>query len=121
MAKAAALCFLFLLSFISGGDLLAVNGLVNATLPNQKTWCLPKPSSDQATLLGNIDFACSKVDCKIIQEGGSCFDPDTLFNHASVAMSLYYNAEGDDQWNCDFRGSGVIVITNPSYENCIYP
>ncbi|XP_022982185.1 major pollen allergen Ole e 10-like isoform X1 [Cucurbita maxima] len=113
MAKAAAVTLSFLLLFLSG-DLLAVNGY-------QKTWCVPRPSSDHATLLANIDYACSQVDCRIMQKGCPCFYPDNLINHASIAMNLYYNSKGKNQWNCDFRGSGLIVITDPSYGNCLYP
>ncbi|XVF18419.1 hypothetical protein REPUB_Repub11eG0019800 [Reevesia pubescens] len=113
MAKVAALSLFFLLlSFISGGSLMMVNG--------QKTWCVAKPSSDQATLLGNINFACSQVDCRVMQKGCPCYSPDNLINHASIAMNLYYQAKGRNKWNCDFRGSGLIVITDPSYANCLY-
>ncbi|KGN55016.1 glucan endo-1,3-beta-D-glucosidase [Cucumis sativus] len=115
MAKpAASLSFLLLfLSFLSGRDLLALNA--------QKTWCIPKPSSDQATLLANINYACAQVDCRIMQKGCPCSYPDTLINRAAIAMSLYYHSKGKNQWNCDFRGSGLMVITDPSYGNCIYP
>ncbi|XP_022137818.1 glucan endo-1,3-beta-D-glucosidase [Momordica charantia] len=114
MAAAAALCFsLLFLSFLSEGDLLAVNG--------EKTWCVARPSSDKATLLANINYACSQVDCRIMQKGCPCFYPDNLINGASVAMNLYYHSRGKNQWNCDFRGSALIVITDPSYGNCIYP
>ncbi|KAI4323106.1 hypothetical protein L6164_022738 [Bauhinia variegata] len=112
MAKTAAFLFIMLFSLVSGGDLLMVNG--------QKTWCVAKPSSDQATLLANINYACSHVDCRIMQKGCPCNFPDNLMNHASVAMNLYYQSKGKNHWNCDFRGSGLIVITDPSYGNCIY-
>ncbi|KAG4204469.1 hypothetical protein ERO13_A04G046100v2 [Gossypium hirsutum] len=104
--------FLLLFSFISGGTLMKING--------QKTWCIAKPSSDQATLLTNINYACSKVDCQIIQKGCPCFNPDNLINHASIAMNLYYQSMGRNVWNCDFKGSGLIVISDPSYGNCLY-
>nr|KJB61039.1 hypothetical protein B456_009G360300 [Gossypium raimondii] len=104
--------FLLLFSFISGGTLMKING--------QKTWCIAKPSSDQATLLTNVNYACSKVDCQIIQKGCPCFNPDNLINHASIAMNLYYQSMGRNVWNCDFKGSGLIVITDPSYGNCLY-
>ncbi|XP_074319228.1 major pollen allergen Ole e 10 isoform X2 [Silene latifolia] len=111
-ASSFSIIFLFLLSFISAGIISVANG--------QKTWCIAKPSSDQATLLQNIDYACSQVDCSVLHKGCPCFSPDNLMNHASIAMNLYYSAKGANQWNCDFRGSGLIVITNPSYENCLY-
>ncbi|TYJ39352.1 hypothetical protein E1A91_A04G064100v1 [Gossypium mustelinum] len=68
----------------------------------------------------NINYACSKVDCQIIQKGCPCFNPDNLINHASIAMNLYYQSMGRNVWNCDFKGSGLIVISDPSYGNCLY-
>ncbi|KAJ0259263.1 X8 domain-containing protein [Hirschfeldia incana] len=47
-------------------------------------------------------------------EGGSCYDPNTPLNHASVAMNLYYQAQGRHYWNCNFEGSGLITVTDPS-------
>ncbi|XP_039014051.1 glucan endo-1,3-beta-D-glucosidase-like [Hibiscus syriacus] len=114
MAKVAAHLsfFLQILLLLSGGTLMIVNG--------QKTWCTAKPSSDQAALLENINYACSQVDCQIIQKGCPCFYPNTLINHASVAMNLYYQSMGRNVWNCDFKASALIVLTDPSYSNCIY-
>ncbi|ESR55558.1 X8 domain-containing protein [Citrus sinensis] len=110
--KAALYLFLLLLSFTSGGNLLVVNG--------QKTWCVAKPSSDQAALLANINYACSQIDCRILQKGYPCFYPDNLMNHASISMNLYYQAKGRNRWNCDFRNSALIVTTDPSYSKCVY-
>ncbi|KAI4374668.1 hypothetical protein MLD38_012635 [Melastoma candidum] len=80
-----------------------------------KTWCVAKPSSDEATLIGNINFACSETSCKdLLGKGGPCYLPDNLWNHASLAMNLYYQAKGRNTWNCHFAGSGLIVTTDPS-------
>lgn len=79
-----------------------------------KTWCVAKPSSDQAALLDNINYACSHVDCRVLSSGCPCYSPGNLINHASVAMNLYYQANGRNYWNCNFKNSGLIVITNPS-------
>ncbi|CAN8270726.1 unnamed protein product [Cochlearia groenlandica] len=85
-----------------------------------KTWCVAKPSSDQATLQDNINFACTYVDCRVLSSGCPCYSPSNLINHASIAMNLYYQANGKNYWNCNFKNSGLIVITNPSYGNCYY-
>ncbi|XP_031117421.1 glucan endo-1,3-beta-glucosidase-like isoform X2 [Ipomoea triloba] len=108
MAKTAAAfsLLLLLLSFLSGGTFALKN--------QQKTWCVAKPSSDETTLKNNINYACSNVDCKILQKGCSCFYPDNFINHASIAMNLYYQANGRNYWNCHFGGSGLIVLTDPS-------
>ncbi|OIV92473.1 hypothetical protein TanjilG_02236 [Lupinus angustifolius] len=89
-------------------------------MKSQKTWCVAKPSSDQAALSSNINYICSQVDCKIIQSGNPCSTPDNIINKASIAMNLYYHAKGRNKWNCDFNNSGLIVITDPSYGNCTY-
>ncbi|KAF3620897.1 putative glucan endo-1,3-beta-glucosidase-like isoform X1 [Capsicum annuum] len=83
----------------------------------QKTWCVAKPSSDSKTLEENINYACSQVDCRILQKGCTCSSPDNLMNHASIAMNLYYQAKGRNHWNCHFGNSALIVLTDPSVED----
>ncbi|KAF5948691.1 hypothetical protein HYC85_014648 [Camellia sinensis] len=86
----------------------------------QKTWCVAKPSSSDSTLLENINYACSQVDCRILRKGCPCFSPDNLINHASIVMNLYYQCNGRNKWNCDFKNSALITMTDPSYGNCVY-
>ncbi|EFH65454.1 glycosyl hydrolase family protein 17 [Arabidopsis lyrata subsp. lyrata] len=108
MAKAwICLSFLIILYLFSDKNFINVNA-------ETKTWCVAKPSSDQATLLDNINFACSHVDCRVLSSGCPCYSPGNLINHASIAMNLYYQANGRNYWNCNFKNSGLIVITNPS-------
>ncbi|XP_074578221.1 major pollen allergen Ole e 10-like [Curcuma longa] len=108
-----------LLLAISSALLLAPGGTTKL-VQGQKTWCVSKPSSDDATLAANLNFACSQVDCSILQRGYGCFYPDTLMSHASVAMNLYYQSRGRNFWNCYFRGSGLLVTTDPSFGSCVY-
>ncbi|KAJ4703811.1 glucan endo-1,3-beta-glucosidase-like [Melia azedarach] len=102
----------FFFFFSSGGILKLANG-------QEKTWCVAKPSSSDAELAANIHFACDQVQggCNITQEDGPCFFPNTAINHASVAMNLYYQFMGRNNWNCDYRGSGLITQTDPSKNN----
>ncbi|XP_073005853.1 major pollen allergen Ole e 10-like [Typha latifolia] len=86
----------------------------------QKTWCVAKPSTGDTALLDNIHFACSMEDCSCIAKGGICFLPNTLISHASIAMNLYYQSQGKNSWNCHFNGTGVQVLTDPSYGQCKY-
>ncbi|KAF8042937.1 hypothetical protein BT93_A1310 [Corymbia citriodora subsp. variegata] len=87
------------------------------------TWCIAKPSTDNDRLHHNIDYSCrhSRVNCELIQLGGSCFQPDNTVSHASVVMNLYYKAAGKHPWDCHFNGSAIIVTADPSIGNCIYP
>ncbi|KZV29722.1 hypothetical protein F511_05816, partial [Dorcoceras hygrometricum] len=84
-------------------------------------WCVAKPSSSEVALQDNINFACNNLgDCSMIQPGGACYLPDTLINHASVVMNLYYQSRAREYWTCSFTGSGLRVIDDPSYGNCSY-
>ncbi|KAK6932495.1 X8 domain [Dillenia turbinata] len=87
-----------------------------------KTWCIAKPSSNETALSNNLQYACDNemVDCGILEEGNACFCPNTLINHASIAMNLYYQANGHNYWDCDFMKSGLITISDPSYGDCKY-
>ncbi|KAK7244053.1 hypothetical protein RIF29_38871 [Crotalaria pallida] len=111
-----ATSLVLLMLTISDGNPIVVGG--------QKTWCIAKPSSDEATLQGNIDYSCAQVnvDCGKIKNGGPCYEPNSRMNHAAVAMNLYYQSVGGNQTagDCDFKGSGLVVVTNPSYGSCIY-
>nr|XP_010907228.1 major pollen allergen Ole e 10-like [Elaeis guineensis] len=95
-------------------------GRAVASSQGQKTWCVAKPSSNNATLTENLNYACSQVDCKVLQKDCLCFYPDNLISHASVAMNLYYQARGRNYWNCYFKNSGLITTTDPSFGNCSY-
>ncbi|XP_077229753.1 major pollen allergen Ole e 10-like [Tasmannia lanceolata] len=106
------LSFVLLLCF-SSGIVRLVHG--------QKTWCVAKPSSDDATLQNNINYACSQVDCSVLRQGCPCFYPDNKISHASISMNLYYQSKNRNIWNCHFSGSGLIVVTDPSYGSCTYP
>ncbi|THU56876.1 hypothetical protein C4D60_Mb11t21830 [Musa balbisiana] len=85
-------------------------------------WCVATADASLAELQSNIDYACGSggADCGAIQNGGACFDPDTLLAHASYAMNAYYQAAGRHDFNCYFGGTGVLTSTDPSYGNCRY-
>lgn len=89
----------------------------------QMQWCVAKPSSEQAALNDNIQYACNNLaDCSMIQPGGACYLPNNLINHASVVMNLYFQSRRREQWNCVFGGTGLRVITDPSKSPraCVY-
>ncbi|MBA0700210.1 hypothetical protein Goari_001777, partial [Gossypium aridum] len=77
-------------------------------------WCVAKSNASDAALQANIDYVCSSgVDCKPIQSGGACFNPNNVRSHASYAMNAYYQANGRHDFNCDFNRTGVITSTDP--------
>jgi len=80
-----------------------------------QSWCVAKTGVSQATLQSALDYACGmpSVDCSQIQQGGSCYNPNSLQNHASFAFNSYYQ-KNPASTSCDFGGTATIVNTNPS-------
>ncbi|PIA46684.1 hypothetical protein AQUCO_01500316v1 [Aquilegia coerulea] len=86
-------------------------------------WCVAKPHADEKMLQAVLDFCCGAggVDCKDLVDHGACFDPNKLHAHASYAMNGYYQMHGRNYWNCDFKGTGLVTFSDPSYGTCYYP
>ncbi|KAJ1425550.1 X8 domain [Sesbania bispinosa] len=87
-----------------------------------QSWCVAKTGAPQASLQAALDYACGMggVDCSQIQQGGSCYSPVTLQNHASYAFNSYYQ-KNPAPTSCDFGGTATLVNTNPSSGSCIFP
>ncbi|XP_073159016.1 major pollen allergen Ole e 10-like [Henckelia pumila] len=112
MAKAFVSLFFLLFSVSAFFHMRSATG--------QKMWCVAKPSSEEAPLQENIAYACNYLDCGAIQPGGICHLPNNLINHASVVMNQYYQSRGRGEWTCEFGGTGLRVVTDPSYGSCSY-
>jgi hypothetical protein len=65
-------------------------------------------------LQNNINYACGYVDCKPIQSGGACFDPNNVQSHAAFVMNAFYQANGRHDYDCDFKGTGAVTSNDPS-------
>ncbi|KAI3512352.1 hypothetical protein L1887_19667 [Cichorium endivia] len=81
-----------------------------------KTWCVAQTQASEQKLQQVLDFVCGQLNCKEIQPGGFCFNPDTVRNHASYAIDLNFQINGV----CDFSYA-THSITDPSYGECVYP
>ncbi|KAJ1417207.1 X8 domain [Sesbania bispinosa] len=92
----------------------------NAQAMPGQGWCVAKTGVPETQLQSALDYACSSVDCSQIQQGGSCYSPNSVQNHASFAFNSYYQ-KNPAPTSCDFGGSATIVNTNPSSGTCIYP
>lgn len=79
-------------------------------------WCVPKEGATETELQENLDFACGQegVDCRPIQPGGACFEPNTVKSHAAYAMNQLFQVAGRNSWNCDFRQSAMLTAQDPS-------
>lgn len=96
------------------GNVPAVTNPVAPAVSGQG-WCVAKTGVTEAVLQSGLDYACGMggTDCSQIQQGGSCYDPNTLQNHASFAFNSYYQ-KNPVATSCDFGGAASLVSTNPS-------
>ncbi|KAI3709973.1 hypothetical protein L2E82_39744 [Cichorium intybus] len=94
----------------------------NMTFLGGTNWCVASPSASQSDLQNALDWACGlgMADCSQIKPEGPCFQPDTLFSHASFAFNSYYQQNGNSDVACNFGGSATLTKNDPSYGKCIY-
>ncbi|KAL0335377.1 UNVERIFIED_CONTAM: Glucan endo-1,3-beta-glucosidase 1 [Sesamum radiatum] len=93
----------------------------NAPAVPGQSWCVAKNGVPEKTVQQALDYACGigGADCSGIQQGASCYNPNTLQNHASYAFNSYYQ-KNPVQTSCDFGGAAVITNVNPSSGSCIF-
>lgn len=91
----------------------------NTTFIDGTTWCVALAGVSQADLQNALDWACGlgTADCTAIQQGGPCFEPDTLVSHASFAFNSYYQTNGNSDIACNFGGTAALTKRNPSELN----
>ncbi|KAF6154949.1 hypothetical protein GIB67_018386 [Kingdonia uniflora] len=87
-----------------------------------QTWCVAKKEATESALQVALDYACGQggADCSVLQPTGNCYNPNTQLNHASYAFNSYYQ-KNPVPTSCDFKGTAVIVDSNPSSAACVYP
>ncbi|XP_027114940.1 uncharacterized protein [Coffea arabica] len=92
----------------------------NAPATPGQSWCVAKSGTSETALQTALDYACGMggADCSTIQQGGSCYNPNTVQNHASVAFNSYYQ-KNPSQTSCDFGGTAMITNANPSTGSCV--
>ncbi|KAG9445738.1 hypothetical protein H6P81_011866 [Aristolochia fimbriata] len=85
-------------------------------------WCIARSNVSEQALQTALDYACGAgADCAPIQSSGLCYLPNTLQAHASYAFNSYYQRRAMAPGSCDFSGTAVVAMSDPSYGSCVYP
>ncbi|KAJ9685938.1 hypothetical protein PVL29_015021 [Vitis rotundifolia] len=105
-------------------DSTPVSNPATTTTPTSSgaSWCVASQTSSQTALQVALDYACGYggADCSAIQPAGSCYNPNTLHDHASFAFNDYYQ-KNPVPTSCSFGGTAVVTSTDPSSGTCQYP
>ncbi|XP_020258708.1 PLASMODESMATA CALLOSE-BINDING PROTEIN 2-like, partial [Asparagus officinalis] len=86
-------------------------------------WCVCRSDVSDVQLQKTLDYACGAgADCATIQQGGACFNPNTVRAHCSYAANSYFQRKGQSQQACDFSGTATLTNQDPSSgSGCAYP
>lgn len=81
-----------------------------------QTWCVASGDVGEKKLKEGLYYACGEgaADCRPIQPGATCYDPNTLEAHASYAFNSYYQKHDRRSGSCYFDGAAYVVSQPPS-------
>uniref|UniRef100_A0A7N0ZX98 glucan endo-1,3-beta-D-glucosidase n=1 Tax=Kalanchoe fedtschenkoi TaxID=63787 RepID=A0A7N0ZX98_KALFE len=106
-----------------GGNKAPRNGSKSQNPPSGQSWCVASENAGEEKLQSGLDYACGEggADCRPIQEGATCYDPNTLVAHASFAFNSYYQKNARGTGTCDFGGAAYVVTQSPRMGKCEFP
>lgn len=81
-------------------------------------WCVSKDGANVYMLQTALNWTCSSfgggVNCNPIYAGGNCYLPNTIQKHSSWAFNMYYNSQSGAPDSCNFSGTAMVTINDPS-------
>jgi hypothetical protein len=86
---------------------------------DEGVWCVlatGKPVNETAVQIA-LNYACEQggaATCAAIQQGGACFEPNTIDAHASYAFNSYWQKFKKTGATCSFNGLAVKTTKDPS-------
>jgi len=92
------------------------NGGSDGGAVKQELWCVAKNNAEDAALQTALDWACGAggADCGPIQNGGPCYDVNSVQNTASYAFNDYFLKHGLTDDSCSFNNNAAVTSLNPS-------
>ncbi|KAI5387704.1 PLASMODESMATA CALLOSE-BINDING PROTEIN 5 isoform X2 [Lathyrus oleraceus] len=89
----------------------------------QELWCVAKNNAEDAALQSALDWACGAggADCRPIQNGGPCYDVNSVQNTASFAFNDYFLKNGLTDDSCNFSNNAAVTSLDPSHDKCKFP
>ncbi|KAK9072549.1 hypothetical protein SSX86_008983 [Deinandra increscens subsp. villosa] len=111
--------------YFSNGSSVYTFGLdtsSQATANASGGFCVARKGADTTSLQDGLNWACGpgQANCSAIQSGQPCYMPDTAENHASYAYNDYYQRMRSVGGTCDFGGTAITTMVDPSYGSCIF-
>ncbi|XP_033144616.1 glucan endo-1,3-beta-glucosidase 12 isoform X1 [Brassica rapa] len=87
-----------------------------------QTWCVANGKTTREKLQEALDYACGEggADCRSIQKGATCYDPESLEAHASYAFNSYYQKNARGVGTCNFGGAAYVVSQPPSTHSILF-
>ncbi|KAE8734096.1 putative glucan endo-1,3-beta-glucosidase A6 [Hibiscus syriacus] len=88
-----------------------------------KLWCEVVPGANAANLSSALSYACSQGNqtCAALNPGQQCYEPVSMFRHASYAFSSYWSKFRKQGATCYFNGLARQTRRNPSRGRCNFP
>ncbi|MCL7035880.1 hypothetical protein MKW94_027022 [Papaver nudicaule] len=107
---------------VYGGESAGSNGTsVSNSSSGKGPFCVANVKSGKESLQKALDYACGAeggADCRSIQPGAACYDPNTLGAHATIAFNSYYQNKGRANSACYFGGAAYVVAVPPKLGKC---
>ncbi|CAF2269239.1 unnamed protein product [Brassica napus] len=86
-------------------------------------WCVPVVGASEAQLEEALRMACgrSNTTCAALAPGRECYEPVSVYWHASYAVSSYWAEFRTENVRCYFNGLARMTTVNPGNDRCKFP